>query len=61
MESATGFIKLCLQLERVNEHVALEHAISFSGTVTRPPPPTPVASTIHTLYYLATADCGGGA
>jgi hypothetical protein len=30
------FIKLCLQPERANEHLALEHAISFSSTVTHP-------------------------
>jgi hypothetical protein len=39
--SATGFIKLCLQLERANEHRVLEHAIGFSGTVTPPIPPPP--------------------
>jgi hypothetical protein len=35
--SATGFIKLCLQLERANDHLVLEHAVSVSGTLTPPP------------------------
>lgn len=59
MGRAYVFIKLCLQLERANEHLALEHAISFSSTVT-PPPKQTIASTIHTLYYFAAANCGGG-
>jgi len=37
--SATGFIKPCLQLERANEHLVLEHVISFSDNVTRTNPP----------------------
>ena len=62
--SETGFIKPSLQLELANEHLALEHAISVRGTVTTPSPLAPkqtVDSTIHTLYYFATANCGGGA
>jgi hypothetical protein len=58
---ATGCIKVSFRVERANEHLASELAISFSGTVTPSPPQEPVVSTIYTLYYFATANGKEGA